>query len=193
MPVLYVTHSPSEAIALGSRLFFLDAGKLIAEGQPLDVLTSVRGRSFVHLEGVRNILPAVVDEHWPDYGATRLKMENGPSLIVPFVNHPPGTTVLVEVNADDILLARDLVTGLSARNVIAGVVERVIPHGPDAEVLVRTLGVTWIVSLVARAVDQLDLSPGQEVHMIIKARSCHVTARDGVASNPVTSPERGSC
>ena len=58
---------------------------------------------------------------------------------------------------------------------IAGIVDRIVPHGSDAEVLVRTGGVTWIVSVVAAAVGQLDLSPGSYVHMIIKARSCHVT------------------
>ena len=42
---------------------------------------------------------------------------------------------------------------------IAGVVERIVPHGSDAEVLVRTGGVTWIVSVVAAAVDQLDSLP----------------------------------
>ena len=52
--------------------------------------------------------------------------------------------------------------------------ERLIAHGPEAEALIRTGDVTWIVSLVAPAVEQLALSPGQEVHMIIKARSCHV-------------------
>ena len=48
--VLYVTHSPAEAIAMGTRLFFLERGKIIAQGPPLDVLSSVRGTSFVHLE-----------------------------------------------------------------------------------------------------------------------------------------------
>ena len=63
---------------------------------------------------------------------------------------------------------------MSARNLIAGTVERVVTHGPEAEVLVRTGGVTWIVSVVAPAVAALELTRGIEVHMIIKARSCRV-------------------
>jgi len=35
IPILYVTHSPSEAVALGARLFLLDQGKLIGEGPAL--------------------------------------------------------------------------------------------------------------------------------------------------------------
>ena len=45
---------------------------------------------------------------------------------------------------------------------------------PEAEALISTDGVTWIVSLVAPAVEQLALSPWLDIHMIIKARSCHV-------------------
>ena len=43
IPMLYVTHSPAEAIALGSRLFLLEHGRIVAEGPPLDVLGAARG------------------------------------------------------------------------------------------------------------------------------------------------------
>ena len=148
---------------------------MIAEGPPLDVLSSVRGRSFIHLEEVRNTFPARIEDHSRDHGETRLRLDGGPILIVPFLDQPPGTPVLAEVRAEDILLARGPVAGLSARNLIAGVVERVVPHGPEAEVIVRTGDVAWIVSVISPAVEQLSLSPGVGVHMIIKARSCHVS------------------
>src|SRR4029079_14004205 len=35
LPVLYVTHSPAEAIALGTTLFLLDGGRIVAQGSPL--------------------------------------------------------------------------------------------------------------------------------------------------------------
>ena len=44
IPMLYVTHSPAEAIALGSRLFLLEEGRIVAEGPPLDVLATSRER-----------------------------------------------------------------------------------------------------------------------------------------------------
>ena len=48
IPMLYVTHSVAEAVALGSRLFLLERGRIVAEGPPLDVLAAARrsaGRS----------------------------------------------------------------------------------------------------------------------------------------------------
>ncbi len=174
IPVLYVTHSPAEAVTVGTRLFLLERGRVLAEGPPLDVLASIRGPSFNHLEDLRNTLPARVESQLPGQTATLLRLENGPSLIVPYLEAEPGTPVVVQVRAEDILLARGPISGLSAQNLIPGKVERVITHGPEAEALIRTGGVTWIVSLVAPAVEQLALSPLLDIHMIIKARSCHV-------------------
>ncbi len=176
IPMLYVTHSASEAIALGDRLFLLEGGRIAAEGPPLDVLGKAGrlGTGSISFEGVRNIFPARIEGHAPDQGASHLRLDDGPELIVGFLDRPEGSRVLVEIRADDILLARGPIAGLSARNQVAGTIERIVPHGPESEVVIRTGGLTWIVSLVAPAVEQLDLKPGAEVHMIVKARSCHI-------------------
>ncbi|MCI0352067.1 MAG: ATP-binding cassette domain-containing protein [Acidobacteriales bacterium] len=39
IPILYVTHSHAETLALGQRMVRLDAGKVVAEGTPAEVLT----------------------------------------------------------------------------------------------------------------------------------------------------------
>ena len=171
IPCLYVTHSPAEAIALGSRLFLLEGGRIVDRGPPLDVLAARRGSL---LEGVRNVLRGVVESHAPDGGETRVRLADGPALIVPYNGRPPGSALAVTVRADDILLARGPVGGLSARNVIAGVVDRVVPHGGEAEVIVKTGGVAWIVSVVGSAVEALGLAAGADVVLILKARSCHI-------------------
>jgi molybdate transport system ATP-binding protein len=178
IPVLYVTHSPAEAIALGSRLFLLSGGRVVDRGPPLDVLAAHRHGPAVRLEGIHNVLRGVVEGHDPDGGQTRIGLIEGPTLFVPFHGRPVGQPVAVGVRADDILLALGPIPGLSARNLIAGTVERIVPHGSEAEVLVRTGAITWIVSVVAPAVTALRLQPGTEVHMIVKARSCHILGED---------------
>jgi molybdate transport system ATP-binding protein len=176
IPMLYVTHSPAEAIAVGSWLFLMNEGRLIDQGPPLEVLASARAASAAasHWEGVRNVFPAQLVDQSPEEGATIVQLEAGPELIVPFLDRPAGTSLLVEVRADDILLARKPLCGISARNQIACMVERIIAHGPDAEAVVRTGSLTWIVSLVAPAIAQLELKPGSSVQLIVKARSCHI-------------------
>jgi molybdate transport system ATP-binding protein len=176
IPMLYVTHSASEAIALGSRLFLLENGRIAAEGPPLDVLGAAGrlGDRSISFEGVRNAFPARIEGHAPGQGASHLRLDDGPELVVRFLNRPSGSRVIVEIPADDILIARHPVDGLSARNQIPGTIERIVPHGPEAEAVIRTGRLAWIVSLVAPAVEHLDLKPGANVHMIVKARSCRV-------------------
>jgi molybdate transport system ATP-binding protein len=184
IPMLYVTHSPSEALALGSRLFLVSAGRIVASGAPLDVL-SRSGEMPAGpdtWEGVRNVFPARVANHDEPHGASLLELENGPALTVPSLDRPAGTRVLVTVRADDILLSREPLTGLSARNQIAGQVEGLVRHGSEAEVIVRTGQLTWIVSVVEKAVEQLAIFPGAGIHLIIKARSCQILG-------PNTNPE----
>jgi molybdate transport system ATP-binding protein len=173
IPVLYVTHAPAEAVALGSRLFLIREGKLVAEGDPLEVLAQASSGSDAFLAGVQNNFAALIEAR--DAGELRLRLEGGPVLVVPDDGRPLNGPVRVRIRADDILLAREPVEGLSARNVITGTVERIIPHGTEAEVLVKTGGLTWIVSVVARAVQTLELQTGLEVRLIVKARSCRVS------------------
>ena len=180
IPMLYVTHSPSEAIALGSRLFLLQAGRLVATGAPLEVFSksgSLPAESDAW-SGVRNVFPAQIAAPEGAQGGSLLALEGGPSLTVRSLKNPLGTRLLVAIAADDILLSRQPLTGLSARNQIPGRVEQVLRHGTEAEVIVRTGKLTWIVSVVEKALDQLAISPGTEVQLIIKARSCQIMGLD---------------
>jgi molybdate transport system ATP-binding protein len=178
IPVLFVTHNPAEAIALATRLFFLSGGTIIDRGAPLDVLArqATHSGASAPLGEMRNVFQARLEGHTADGGATVIRLQDGPTLIVPFCDATPDTALSVTVRADEILLARGTIEGLSARNLVAGTVERVVSHGLEAEVVVRTGGILWIVSVVVPAIAALQLAPRASVHMIIKARSCRVRA-----------------
>jgi molybdate transport system ATP-binding protein len=181
IPLLYVTHSPSEAVSLASRLFLLERGRIIADGPPLEILVEAHRNASTAIpwEGMRNVFGARVLDHAPDLSSTRLELDRGPILVTPRLKHAPGTRLRVEVRADDIILVRQVLPGLSARNQIAGSIDRIVPHGSEVEALVRTGSLTWIVSLVAAAAEQLELTPSTTVHMVIKARSCHILDDEG--------------
>ena len=174
IPVLYVTHSPSEAVAIGSRLFLLDHGLIVAEGRPLDVLATSLGRTSARLEGLRNVFSATIASHSSEHGETRLRLDGGPELVVPLDGRPVGSALSVVVPADDILLAIGPISGLSARNRLDGVVDRLISRGPAVEVILRTGSLSWIASVTASAASELALAEGADVKMIVKARSCRL-------------------
>lgn len=174
IPILYVTHSPAEAISLGDTLFLLDQGRIVEQGAPLEILSRIRDGALNHWEGVRNVFSALVTGHAPNREATFLGVHGGPTLQVPALDQSPGSPVTVEIHASDIIIANGPGVGLSAQNLISGVVEKVVSHGAEAEVIVRTDEVYWIASVVVSAVIQLGLASGSAVYLIIKARSCRV-------------------
>ena len=177
IPVLYVTHSPDEAIALGTRLFLLSNGRIVAEGPPLDVLSSRVPADSIRL---RNVFRAIIEDHDLDGHATTLRIVDGPRLVVPRRENPPGTQLSVAIEADDVVLSNGPIGAVSARNLIEATVERVVVHGQEAEVLLRTGGVVWVVGVVQGAIDSLGLIEGSQVRMIIKARSCQILPDDSI-------------
>ncbi|WP_337174577.1 ATP-binding cassette domain-containing protein [Paludisphaera sp.] len=180
IPILYVTHSPAEAITLGTRLFLLEAGRVVAEGSPADVLASAGDRSALrHMEGIRNAFGGTVAEHAPDGEWSRVTLDGGPSLIVAPVGLPPGSRVDVEVAGDEVMLAVGPIAGLSARNQIEGRVEAVAVHGREAEVVVRVGETRWLASTLASTPASLGVAPGRAVTLIVKARSVRVEPAGG--------------
>jgi molybdate transport system ATP-binding protein len=173
-PMLHVTHSTAEAVAVGSRVFLVRCGRVVDEGEPLDVLSRAEG---VRFEGLSNAFDAVVVEQSGTTRETIVRIENGPELVAPRLDRPVGAAVRVVVGADDLMLARGGISGVSARNAVPAEVVRVVVHGDEAEVIVRTLGVEWIVSVVAPAAAALGLSPGVGATMIVKARSLRIADR----------------
>ncbi len=60
IPILYVTHDRSEAYALGEQVMVLEAGKVIAEGTPHEVLDAPRRETIAQLAGFENVFDATV-------------------------------------------------------------------------------------------------------------------------------------
>jgi molybdate transport system ATP-binding protein len=178
IPTLFVTHSTAEAVTLGDRMLLFESGKILASCPPIDAFGLGWPDGSPSLDLLNTLAGSVAGES-SDALATRIQLTNGPELLVPRLNRPHGAPVLLLIRAEDILLA-DSAEGaplLSARNIIPGVVDRILTHGAEAEVLVRTGSTQWIVSLVSGAVAEMGLAPGSNCALVIKARSCRVVDR----------------
>ena len=181
IPVLYVTHSREEVMALGERVLVMDQGRIIAQGTPHEVLRAPLQETIAQLAGFENIFDAVVESVHPDRGTLTCKLEGDkPGTLVeietPLVRTEAGSRLRVGIRAGDILLAITLPTGLSARNVIPGRLVSLQQH--DVIVSARVdCGVEMEVHLTLAARDTLHLKPGMEVWLVIKTHSCHLMQR----------------
>lgn len=184
IPVLLVTHAVDEALGFGDRLFLLDAGRVVAEGPPDRILRDLTTERSAGASPFRNVFAGTVVGHDRGERSVAVGLAEGPTLVVAAVDQPLGTRVFVRVDPDEIVLARGPVGDLSARNILAGTIERIAITPDAAEVAVRIQETTWIVGVIEPTVRALGLEVGVAVQLIIKARSCRLLPGPGLIGGP---------
>ena len=178
IPILYVTHSREEVVALGERVLVMEQGRIIAQGTPHETLSAPLQETVAQLAGFENIFDATVWLIHEDRGTItcRLPAERPGTFVLletPLIRAEQGSRVRVGIRAGDILLAIAKPEGLSARNVIAGRIVSV--ERRDMIVSVRVdCGVEMEVYVTLAARDALQLEMGREVWLVIKTHSCHL-------------------
>ena len=176
VPILYVTHSRDEVFALGERVIVIDAGRIVEQGTPHEVLSAPRMETVAQLVGFENIFDATVEAVRPERGTMTCRIagdEGGVLLETPLVRAGVGAALRVGIRAGDILLATSPPVGLSARNVIPGRIQSVEQHDVIISARVKCR-VDMEVHLTLAARDSLELSSGKEVWLVIKTHSCHL-------------------
>jgi molybdate transport system ATP-binding protein len=84
--------------------------------------------------------------------------------------------------AHEVILSRARPEGLSAQNILAGTVTRVVPGAGPGVIVHVAIGADEILARITRrAADQLGLAQGDTVHAILKSMS---VARDHVTRAP---------
>lgn len=180
IPILYVTHSRDEVFALGDRVLILDAGRIMAEGTPHEVMSAPLQETVAQLAGFENVFDATVEAVHPVRGTMTCRLTEsigGPLLLeTPLVRGGVGERFRIGIRAGDILLATVAPVGLSARNVIPGRIKSLEQR--DVIVVARvSCRVESEVHLTLAARDSLQLAPGKEVWLVIKTHSCHLMQR----------------
>jgi molybdate transport system ATP-binding protein len=172
IPILYVTHAPEEAFALGERVVVLEAGRVIADGMPQDVLKAPRRETIARIVGFENVFDATVAAIMESQGTMVCRLDaNHLKLEVPLTSARVGARVRVAVRAGDIMIAAERPRGLSARNTFEGRVVEMRRAGVTVVAMVDS-GVTFEVHVTPGAAEELGLAPGRQVWLVLKTYSC---------------------
>src|SRR5215469_9976060 len=117
IPILYVTHSPQEAFAVGEHVVVLQSGRILAQGTPQEVLSTPRHETIAQIVGFENVFDAVVKSTDEAHGTMVCQLDHSSArLEVPLGRVEAGAPVRIAIRAGDIILANQPPRGLSARN-----------------------------------------------------------------------------
>ena len=186
IPILYVTHSREEVLALGERVLVLEEGRIVVQGTPHEVLGAPLQETVAQLAGFENIFDATVESVHQDRGTMLCRItscrlpgsqeDRSALLETPLIRAEVGSRLRVGIRAGDILLAIANPVGLSARNVLAG--RLVSLERRDMMICARVdCGVEMEVYLTLAACESLVLAEGREVWLVVKTHSCHLMRR----------------
>jgi molybdate transport system ATP-binding protein len=167
IPMIYVTHNPTEVLSLADWVVMIKGGKVVAQGEPQEMLASKWVLSGPEEGEVENIFDAHLRDSNPEAGRAKVRLRSGQELFVPCVDKPPGSFLQVRIRGDDIMVATKRPEGISAGNVLSGVVRKI--EILDGQSILRV-----DAGEISGAVAALHLVEGQEVFLIIKTRSCIV-------------------
>ena len=177
LPIIYVTHNPGEALLLAEQVLLLRHGAVDALGSPLELLGAPElGEAE---EGLENLLRGTVTAHDEEGGITRVDLANGPPVSVAMTSrHRVGAEVTLAISAEDVLVSRVEVIGLSARNVYPASIAQLVRTGPEITLrcCLREGGGEWLVRITPSASLALELSVGCDVWLAVKSHSVRMLA-----------------
>ena len=159
----------------------LDAGRVVAQGAPREVLADPEVVALEEGDGFKNLLPCRVVSHRGATTEVRLGENGGPlRLLTPSAAAAPGSEVLVAIPAHEIIIALGRPEGISALNVLPGRVREIRALGNDRLVTtqVDAGGPPLTAKVTDLACETLGLEPDLPVYLIIKTAACQLVADD---------------
>ncbi len=171
LPTVFVSHDPTAVQALCDEVVVLAGGRVTAQGRPADVLRRATGDA-----PFENVLAGVVREVRD--GTAVVRLDDGGEARVPGAGLAPEARAVLAIGADELLLALDAPTRISARNVLPARVEG-LEDAPAGAVRVdvrleRGAGARLAASLTRAATEELRLRAGVDVFVVFKTSSCRV-------------------
>ncbi|MGB0798297.1 MAG: TOBE domain-containing protein, partial [Planktomarina sp.] len=144
-------------------------GNTVMSGDTAAILADPASASFLGVRDPGTVVPISVGRHDPNTGLTQVTFDGG-SLILPDVNRPQGKKIRLRIAAQDIILATHKPVGLSALNILEGIITQVHQNDGRGAMVQFQVGATKFLARVTRhSVQKMQLAAGKTVYAIVKA------------------------
>jgi molybdate transport system ATP-binding protein len=173
VPMIFVTHRASELLALADDCAVLEAGRVVAQGLPVEVLKRPRALGLASLVGVDNLLRVPVVAHDEGGGVTLLGLGADLTLAAPLCDAAIGRPVEVGFYADEVLICLEKPAGISARNALVCDVVAIDHVGHEVLVGLRIGETSILARITPAAARELALETGRRVVALVKTSAIH--------------------
>ena len=167
VPIVYVSHALDEVARLADHLVLLSAGRVIAAGPALDLITRL-DLPLAHGDAAAAVIDAVVSHTEPYYHLSYAQFSGGQ---ISLVNSrlSVGQAVRVRVQARDVSISLVQPVQTSVQNILPAVVINVAEDGPgQVMVALNVGGATLLARLTQKSAHALALAPGKAVFAQVK-------------------------
>ena len=168
IPMVYVSHSISDVMALAPNALALDQGQVRSFGPAIDLVAEIASSTRVGRDDIDNLYVGSVTST----GSIRI---GDIEIIAQPNNYTPDQPVTISISASDIMLALEHPQSISARNILPGVVQRIEAGDYTAFAFVDAV-TEFVVELTSDAVQSLNLKRGTDVYVLFKTSSITITA-----------------
>jgi molybdate transport system ATP-binding protein len=169
VPIVFVSHSVPEIARLATSVVVLSEGRVAASGSASEILRHTNLFRQTGLAEAGALIEAQVLRHEDGFGLTVLQARAG-TLTVPLLDHAVGTRMRVRLRARDIILSLQEPKGMSALNVLPGLISSIEEsEGASVDVELDCGGDALVARVTRKSVAELGLRPGLRVHAIIKS------------------------
>jgi molybdate transport system ATP-binding protein len=170
IPMIYVTHNLTEVLILADWVLMIEQGRLVTQGVPKEALRSAHAIMQLPEEQFENVFTVKFVESDPEAGRTKVRLQAGRELFIPYLAKPRNSIIQIRISADDILIATKRPEDISAGNILSGTVRSI--DAPNGQVMVTVAaGDEFYARLTAAAVKRLNLVENTPVFLIMKTSS----------------------
>jgi molybdate transport system ATP-binding protein len=165
IPTLFVTHSQADVRRVAQSAVVIEKGRLVATGTPEEALSRPEPLGWDTPVGPMNLLRVERVELRDGHAVGHVGSQE---LFLPFAELPRQDPLFVQFSPSDVILSREDVSGLSARNHLRGKVCQLVATAKGVFVAVDIGQVLW-AEITPQAANDLALESGSAVTCFLKA------------------------
>jgi molybdate transport system ATP-binding protein len=165
LPMLYVSHTLDDVARLADEIVLMESGRVLQQGSVFALLPQIAPEGG---GGPSAVLDTQVRENRKD-GLTALAFDGG-ELLVRGRNLAVGTRTRARIRAEDVMLALERPSAISANNILpVSIVAVQYPNETDADIELACGSAKLVARITRASTQRLNIEPGGAAFAVVKS------------------------